>query len=119
MELSSGDVTQEKWVNGRVIAVACGVCAVVLGLIPEILLFTAFDEGPRGRWVFADLKNWVGLARFAFASFLGLGPCLWLANISRERARGSFLSIFADVAVILAIPMIPGTVIQVIWWIAG
>jgi len=100
-------------------AVAYGFAALALACVPPLCLLSGLDEGPRGAWAFADAKNWVGLARFCLASLIGLAPVFFLIRLGRDRARHPLAALPAVLALVLAMPMIPGAVIQVVWWIAG
>ena len=88
-------------------------------MIPSYFLLAGFDDGPQGRWGFADLKNWSGLARFALGSLIVLAPVLYLAKLGQLRARHTLAALPAILAMLIAMLLIPGAVIQLIWWIGG
>lgn len=100
-------------------AVAYGLAAMVLACVPVGFFVAGLDEGPRGAWAFADAKNWVGLAHFCLASLIGIAPVLLLARLGRDRARHPLAALPAVIALFMAMPMIPGAVMQVLWWVAG
>ena len=100
-------------------AVGLGLIAMALACVPPALFYLAGDDGPRGAWTFADARRWIGLSRFAIASVVGLGPVLGLARLAGLRARRWAATIPAAIATVMAMPMIPGAVIQISWWIAG
>ncbi len=100
-------------------SLAIGLVALAMACVPLALFAGAADEGLPGAWTFADARNWVGLARFCLASAIVVSPVLWLVRLSGREARHWAATLPATLALILALPMIPGTVIQLAWWIAG
>ena len=100
-------------------AVVYGLAAIVLACVPVAFFVSGLDDGPRGAWVFADAKSWVGLARYCLASLVGVVPVFLLARLGRDRARRPLAALPATIALFLAMPMIPAAVIQVLWWVAG
>ena len=101
------------------VAMGYGVAALLVACVPIGFFVSGLDEGPRGAWAFADAKQWVGLARFALASLIGIAPVFWLVKQGRDRAEHALAALPAVLALFLAMPMIPGAVIQLLWWFAG
>ena len=119
MHIPSGAEDPPDRPRSDVEAVAYGVAAMILACVPPAFFLAGLDDGPRGAWAFADARRWVGLANFCFASLIGVVPVLLLARLGRDRARRPLAALPAVIALFLAMPMIPGAVMQVLWWVAG
>jgi len=120
---AEGDVTaltgEDSGWRGEWAAAGLGLLALGLAGLPIAVFLLAADDGLRGAWTFADAKNWVGLRRFCLASTLAIVPALVLVKLARDRARRWPARLIAAVALTVALPLIPGVVMQAAWWMAG
>jgi len=105
--------------RGEWAAAGLGLLALGLAGLPIAVFLLAADDGLRGAWTFADAKNWVGLRRFCLASTLAIVPALVLVKLARDRARRWPARLIAALALTVALPLIPGVVMQAAWWMAG
>jgi hypothetical protein len=95
------------------------VLALAVACIPPLLFVLAPAGGPVGGWGLGAARDWTGLRWFALASAVGLGPALILARLSFDRARRWPAKAPAALAVAAALAMVPGAMIQIVWWTSG
>ena len=103
--------------GGEPLAVSLGLIALALAITPIALFLLTPDDGLRGAWAFADAKNWLALRRFALASLLALAPTFALLRLARDRSRRRIGRWTAAIALACSLPLIPGTLIQLAWWL--
>ena len=102
--------------HDELVAAALGLLALAIACVPPALFALTPDDGARGAWMFADAQKWIGLRWFALSSVIGVIPALLLARLSLDRARRWPAKVPAAVAIVAALPMIPGALMQVVWW---
>lgn len=112
----SDDQAEAPGRHDEPVAAALGLLALGLACVPPALFVLAPDDGARGAWMFADAQKWIGLRWFGLSSALGIGPVFVLIRMARDRARRWPARLLAAMAIVAALPMIPGTVMQIAWW---